>query len=722
MLRETLARIRSLEDLPSLVAALGYVKDWREIAGGPGGFPPSVVIGRAGEFEWFGCEAAAASTPRALARALASRGISAAVLALDPGSRRLIVAAAEAPPLTLFLDGPDPLDLARLARCEALPEASPLVTGFRVTEALAATGVDQKFFAGFRLTLDRVIASLPGRIPFAERHALALLQLTRILFLYFVEAKGWMGRGRVLREEVDHCLLRRRSLHRDLLDPLFFGTLNRPYPDRSRLARRFGPVPFLNGGLFEPHPLERRWRVTLATPVLREAFDALFERFHFALSTDGGEAIAPDMLGRVFEGVMDPAERHRSGTYYTPSALVEALVRDALVAWLSARLRISPGDAEGRLAEPDILTRRTLRRIRVLDPAVGSGAFLLGALRLIAGPPRNGAHRGARLRAILGACLFGVDRNAAAVRLAELRLWLEVIAAEPADSPGRVTPLPNLDALVRQGDSLLDPGYGLPFRPVPQASEELSRARRQVVHASGPVKRQAAQRLQRAERALAETMLGEGITRAERAIEDRLEAARAATLFGERRGLTRDDRVALAGLRTTRAEFRRRLRELARTGAVPWFHYPVHFADIERRGGFDLVIGNPPWVRSEALPAPERRYLAERFRWFSPERSGGSGYRHLPDLSVAFLERAVELAAPAGVIAFLLPSKLTTTGYAAVARGALARSTTILAAADLRHDPRSSFDATVYPMALITRRDPPPPGAPGPPPPWPSPE
>ncbi len=118
----------------------------------------------------------------------------------------------------------------------------------------------QRFFREFRATLERMAAGLPGPLPQADRHSLALLQLTRVLFLYFVQAKGWLaGNDRFLSDAVDRCLARSRRVHRDLLRPLFFGTLNRPVAERGRAAA-FGPIPFLNGGLFEPHPLERKVR------------------------------------------------------------------------------------------------------------------------------------------------------------------------------------------------------------------------------------------------------------------------------------------------------------------------------------------------------------------------------------------------------------------------------------------------------------------------------
>lgn len=709
---DVLRSIHRLEDLPRLAAALGYTPAWREL---PERYFPGVtaaaVVAHQGEFEWYGLAGPAPGSVRA-ARALVARGLPAAVLGLEPERRRLVVAAADAPPLELSLDCPDRLGLARLLRCAGRPGELALAAAFRIAEALEGRGVDERFFAGFRRSLTALVAALPARLPPAERHALALLQLTRILFLYFIEAKGWLGgRPRFLREAVDRCLGERRSLHRDLLNPLFFGTLNRPAAVRSALARRFGPIPFLNGGLFEPHPLERRWPVTLPTPVLREAFDSLFERFHFTLTAGTGEAIAPDMLGRVFEGVMEPGERHATGSYYTPAALVGAVLHEALAVWLERRARISCAAARRRITEPDLATRRLLRELRLLDPAVGSGAFLLGALQLMAGPDRApGVRRSARLRAILGACLFGVDRNAAAVRLAELRLWLEVVGADPGERPAAVQPLPNLDALVRQGDSLIDPAAGLPLRAPGRAqAAELGRLRAAVVRTTGTEKRSAVAALGKLERAVATAAFTGALEASELAIAELVGAARSPSLFGEPHGLTGEERIRLAELRLTRRRARERLRALRRANELPWFHYPTHCAEVLARGGFDLVVGNPPWVRAERLEPPLRRHLAERYRWFRAAR-GGAGYAHWPDLAIAFLERSLELTAPEGVVALLVPAKLATTGYAAPAREELARRHTIAVAADLRDEPLAAFDATAYPMALIVRRTPPPDG------------
>ena len=128
---------------------------------------------------------------------------------------------------------------------------------------------------------------------------------------------------------LDRALAARRHFHRSYLQALCFGALNRPAANRGAAARALGRIPFLNGGLFEPSALERQHGPALwSNADWRAAFDDLFERFHFSVREhDAGEFVAPDMLGRVFEGVMAPDERRASGSYYTPASLVREMVR-----------------------------------------------------------------------------------------------------------------------------------------------------------------------------------------------------------------------------------------------------------------------------------------------------------------------------------------------------------------------------------------------------------
>jgi Eco57I restriction-modification methylase len=497
--------------------------------------------------------------------------------------------------------------------------------------------------------------------------------------------------------------MHRRSVHRDLLAPLFFGTLNQPPALRGRAARAFGRIPFLNGGLFEPHPLERLHRVVIPSDAWRDAFDILFERYHFtALEDAAGSAIAPDMLGSVFEGVMEPETRRATGTYYTPPAMVHDLLEAGLAAFVAGKIGDSEANALRRLDQGDPEALGHLEDIAILDPAAGSGAFLLGALERLA-TLRSPAGTPAIRRRILTRNLYGVDLNPAAVRLTELRLWLAVIAGEADGNPETVAPLPNLDAFVRQGDSLRDPLWLILRHPVRASGlgVKLGRARIAAAMASGPAKGEASRHLRLLELAAAAERLDQAIGVLERRARACLETGRQRTLLGERRGLDRATRAELRGCRDGLRAVRALRRRLSLDGALPAFDFDTAFADVMARGGFDLVIGNPPWVRAESLAPTVRHELRDRFRWW---RAGsGRGFGHQPDLALAFLERGWELTAPGGVLAFLVPAKLATAAYGAVARAALTQQGTLLAAADLA-DAEESFRATVYPLAVVARR------------------
>ena len=642
------------------------------------------------------------------ARRLARHGTLGVLIAGDPATERWHLAVTIQPVrLAVVATGePDALPLRRLGRAARTPRATPLEHAIALAEALDVDAAGRQTFRLLHQLLDRAVELLPSAVSREDRHAWALAQITRLLFLRFVESEGWLdGNRRFLAEAFDRCLIAKRDPTRHLLHPLFFGTLNRGWDERSRFARAFGAVPFLNGGLFEPHAIERRYPLRLPAEYWRDAFAALVDRVDVTLDATADDGrVTPELLGRVFEGVMHPVERKQQGAFFTPPVLVDALLRQALACHLAPKLGRSESAIERSLDDPDGTLRRILLDVTVLDPAVGSGAFLVGALGLLHGP---GPRQPARVRHLVTRRLFGVDRHPGAVRLCELRLWLEVLRAMRGRPPGRVPPLPNLDARVRAGDALIDPLHGAALDSA--AARGIRARQRAILGAHGAAKRTAIADARRTERAAVLRALREQETVIDREIAELLAAAREPTLFGDRPHLDPAPRRDIAVRRRQRTQLRTERRRLVRdTTAMPFAISAAFAPIIIGRGGFDLVVGNPPWVRAEQLPVATRDALATRYHWW---RGGtGPGWRHLPDLSVAFVERGFGLLAPGGTLSFLVPAKLATAGYATACRSALVAKATIHRVADLGRDPRADFEATTYPLAIVASRRLPPPG------------
>ena len=642
------------------------------------------------------------------ARRLARHGTLGVLIGCDPTTPRWLIATTILPVrLAIVATGNlHALVLSRLGRAARTPRATPLAQAIALAEALDVDAAGRRTFRLLHQLLDRAVTLLPGAIPLADRQAWALAQITRLLFLRFVESEGWLdGNPRFLADAFDRCLMARRDPTRHLLHPLFFGTLNRSWDDRTRFARAFGAVPFLNGGLFEPHAVERRHRLRLPTAYWHEAFTALVDRVDVTLEANSDDGrVTPELLGRVFEGVMHPLERKQQGAFFTPPALVDALLRQALACHLAPKLGRREEVVERSLDDPDPDLRRILLDVTVLDPAVGSGAFLVGALQLLHGP---GPRRVARVRHLVTRRLFGVDRHPGAVRLCELRLWLEVLRAMRGRPAQRVPPLPNLDASIRAGDALIDPLHG--------ATIDIGTARRirvgqrTILGTHGATKRTAIADARRTERAAVLRALRVQEGASDRRIAELLAAARAPTLFGDRPRLDPARQRELGVERRLRAQVRAERRQLVRDAVATPFAIDAAFAPVTAgRGGFDLVVGNPPWVRAERLPVTTRDALMSRYRWWQ----GGTGghWHHLPDLAVAFVERGFGLLASGGTLGFLVSAKLATAGYATACRSALVTRSTIHRVADLSQDPRAGFEATTYPLAIVASRRLPPAG------------
>jgi hypothetical protein len=718
---DLLARLRSLDDLLELALALGFSPRSDELSptaqerlglGGRGlGIRRAAIIGRHEALVVYGAvmeDASRASVALAVERlARATPGERHLLLILDSRGAVLAAAIAHTDPtgirarqLRILLDRPSAVAAEILSGLTPRADDTALSLSLRIADALADEGLTARFFREFTRQHARAAEALTGvpRATAGERRDLTLVILTRVLFLYFVQAKGWLaGRSDFLPSLLDTALRTGRPFHRQAFEPLCFGALSTPAGSRTGVARALG-VPFLNGGLFERHALERRFPAAeLPDATWRELFDDLFERFHFTVREQGDDAIDPEMLGRVFEGLMAADRRRSSGSYYTPRDLLQRTVAAGLEAALDGR------DVEA------------VRTLRILDPAVGSGAFLLEALaqlerRRAAFNPGEPPQR--RRRDIVRDNLFGVDQDPIAVRLAELRLWLSLVADDTA-SWHDVAPLPNLDLNLRQGDSLLSPLDVAGGAYVPAATGKLravAERKAQYFAASGRDKAALARSIRADERVIAGASADAAIASLTAHLADVASAA-GRDLFGQR--ARRDPATArrVVEWRQRRRELLAVRRRLADDDVLPFFSYEVHFGDVLGAGGFDLVIGNPPWVRGERLPVSTRAMLTSRYRTFRATAPGRRGFAHLPDLSVAFVERALQLLRPDGVLAFLLPAKLLRAGYAGPLRALLREQATVLQLDDRAHAPASGFAATVFPMICVVRRRPPDPVA-----------
>ncbi|MCX2728174.1 N-6 DNA methylase [Thermomicrobium sp. 4228-Ro] len=499
-----------------------------------------------------------------------------------------------------------------------------------------------------------------GALTPARFYELLLRLVYRLLFLLVVEERGLLGGNDLYRQ--GYCLERLRRLaeersstdeHDDqwaglcVLFALLRGTGQ--LPDGRPLAALLD-LPVLDGELFRPDPFEG-WR--LRNHDLLAAVDALsrirdergtLRRVNYA-------ALDVEELGSVYESLLDHAplldldapepfrfapgtERRSTGSYYTPPELVRELVTSALEPVLGARLRDKKTREE---REQAVLS------LNVCDPAAGSGHFLLAAARRLArelARARTGEEEPApealraALRDVVAHCLYGVDKNPLAVELCKVALWIE------AHVPGQ--PLTFLDHRIRCGDSLVGVfdlaalKEGIPDAAY-ERDERDERARARGIRQRNQRERQQLPLTEGAvdvdETLFDLGLLTEGVERMpERTVEERLAKEQAyrqlandprfqrlraacdlwtAAFFvdltsSERVPTTGHVRQALAGkpvdpMVAATAE--------ALASELRFFHWPLEFPDVFAGGGFDVVLGNPPW---EQLQPEEVKFFASR--------------------------------------------------------------------------------------------------------------
>ena len=507
-------------------------------------------------------------------------------------------------------------------------------------QAFDVEPVTREFFAEYKRIFEGAMVSVAGFGEGEEESKRTFVQtlFNRLMFVYFLSRKGWLRFG----ENADYLNALWRdygkglgdgNFHRDRLRPLFFSGLNNP---NSRdltegLRTVIGDVPFLNGGLFEDTDLDRRGGITVPDAAIRQVLTGLFDRFNFTVmeSTpfDIEVAVDPEMLGKVFEELV--TGRHDSGAYYTPRPVVSFMCREALKGYLEgqdtgleaealARF-VDHHDTEGIGVAQARRVAEALAEVTVVDPACGSGAYLLGMMqelielqvRLFNVTQDAKSLYDLKLE-IIQRNLYGVDIDDFAVNIAMLRLWLSLAIDYEGETP---EPLPNLDFKVVCGDSLLgpDPSSGAEVQGTLGLDDE------QV--------RRLGQRK------------GEYLRASNGADKERL-------------------RTEIAKLN---AAIRASLGVVADNGVVNW---RVEFAEVFASGrGFDIAIANPPYISVENLSAETKEYLFNHYETCEKRT----------DIYIGFMERALSLINSRGFLSFIIPAAFTKQQYATKMRQKIIR-------------------------------------------------
>ena len=426
----------------------------------------------------------------------------------------------------------------------------------------------------FDLTMDRIEGFGSGEEEQEKKKLFVQTLFNRLMFIYFLSRKGWLTFGD--NNDYLNALWRDyqagdgddKNFHVDRLRLLFFAGLNnlgsRDLRSGEATARLIGDVPFLNGGLFDKTDLDNRFP-RVPDECVSEILTKLFDKFNFTVmeSTpfDIEVAVDPEMLGKVFEELV--TGRQDTGSYYTPRPVVSFMCRQALKGYLEgcdtgiaseeiARF-VDERDTSGvsHVSAPKIA--EALERVTVVDPACGSGAYLLGMMQELVDLRTALFNVGVDARNlyelklhIIQRNLYGVDIDEFAVNIAMLRMWLSLVIEYEGDRP---EPLPNLDFKVVRGDSLLGPD--------PRVGVEI------------------------------QGLLGRDAERIKQVEELKAEYMRASIGKDKER------------LRAEIGDLEEQVKTALGYGAVPKdvIEWRVQFAEVFDRDGFDVVLANPPYIQ-----------------------------------------------------------------------------------------------------------------------------
>lgn len=636
-----------------------------------------------------------------------------------------------------YILGPSENCKTAALRFERLLKRSELINISDLIEAFNVDKLTKDFFKEYKLHFNKFVSFLIEssykdsvfKNTFVDESDLQInkrirefikLLLGRIIFLYFLQRKGWLGCSKNSRTWLDgdkdflnslySSLEKKDKFYSEVLTELFFNSLNNIESDIFSITNT--RVPYLNGGLFENYFPESN-HIDFPENYFNELIE-FFNRYNFTIDENSPDdhtvGIDPEMLGHIFENLLE--DNREKGSYYTPQEIVHYMCQESLFQYLrnifsthstnNIEKSISNFVRYKNLDDFIISNARNidsnLNDIKICDPAIGSGAFPMGllkeiyALKLYLFPHLNSNqdfNHSAVKRKIIENSIYGVDIDSGAVDIARLRFWLALIV--DAEYP---SPLPNLDFKIMQGDSLLESFEQIDLSNIANISSDyriiepekdlfgrindgqlkitflksdylstLQTSIKSYFSEKDPVIKQS---IMNDINKIIHNILDLNIELREKQIDRRL--AEAGDLYKKNKTLLKE----IESLKKTKEKLliaKTYLQKINSTDEKPFFLWRLYFKDVFDKGGFDIVIGNPPYRQLQKDGGKlAKLYENEKYKTFS--RSG--------DIYSLFYEKGLQILKDQGFLIFITSNKWMRTTYGRLTRKFFAENNPII--------------------------------------------
>jgi len=601
----------------------------------------------------------------------------------------------------------------QLIKKERIKDAEDLLSRFSVEV------VNKQFYLEVAKFFDALVSDevenfrMPSQVDKNIRKSFAVRLIGRIMFCWFLKQKK-TEKGQLIPDELLSSQVVTDNYYHNVLEPLFFEVLNTAIDERDIRSKEYDEVPYLNGGLFSPqsedyYELDREIFISRYINTLKindewfKSFFELLETYNFTIDEntifDQELSVDPEMLGRIFENLLaeinpetGSSERKRTGSFYTPRQIVEYMVDQSLIEYLKTKTSINNKKLRALLSydeEDDLIYPLTnedkvkivdaVETLKILDPACGSGAFPIGALQKIVyilqtADPEGVLWRDKKLKSVpelyrkkieedfdsqtldyirklevIKNSIFGVDIQPIAVEVSRLRCFLTlVVESEIVDTKKNrgIQALPNLDFKFVCANSLI---------PAPEQDKNENRLfgddfQKNLALVVDKYFSSAGVNKVSAGNEIHKLIDGK--------VDEKLKHLESLVSYNG------DKKIEAVRAKTNKKQIDHHARTLSLWGSyknifenkpVGFFDTRYFFPTVHQNGGFDIVIGNPPYIGEKGHK--------ELFREIKNTTLGNRFYQGKMDLFYFFFHVGLDNLHQNGVLAFI------TTNYYPTAPG-----------------------------------------------------